>query len=73
MVGVHKASVSRARRDPQHPAYQRPDGTFTDARTIITSGRSGMEVRAPRDAIAAFWAARRAPKTKTTGEETTDA
>lgn len=62
-VGRSEAAVSRARRDPTHPAYQHPDGTFADPRTRcqrLRGGRGGrMQILAPADVIREFWAARK--------------
>lgn len=55
-VGVHEASVSRARKtDATHPAYQHPDGSYTDARTTsIRTGR-GTVTLVHADAARTWW------------------
>lgn len=66
-----KSAVSRARRDPAHPAYRpTPASPTLDPRcdTITMTGRGGARLvtRAPEDAVRAFWAGRRpGPKSAT--------
>lgn len=70
LVKRSTSAVSRARKDTAHPACMLPDGTFVDARTkvlpVTRGGPVSFQVQAPRDAVLAFWAARRpGPKPKT--------
>ena len=56
-VGRHASLVSRRRsQDPKHPAYRHDDGHFTDSRTQESRTGKMVIIRAPSDAIAAYWA-----------------